>query len=162
MVFRSVGRDTSASLSLEDSKASELELVKLRSLKVQEAQAGRRYGQSGFYSVNLCFKAKKVSSAAVAPKMICGRRYKLSSQKGSAAVLDCSGSECSRLSLYIYQVFLCYYHHWILVLTWCFLGCSFLFSSMYEFSTICLLNAIACNFPGWKKCNGTSAGWNRP
>ena len=73
MVFTSVGRDSSVSLSLEDSQASELEHVRLRSLQVQETWAGGRYGQSGFSSGNLCFKAKEVPSAAVAPRLICGR-----------------------------------------------------------------------------------------
>lgn len=77
LVVRSVGRDTSASFSLEDSEASELEHVRLRSLQVREAWAGGGYGQSGFYSGNLCFRQKEVPFAAVAPILICSRRYKL-------------------------------------------------------------------------------------
>lgn len=60
----------------------------------------------------------------------------------SAAVCPCTS---------ISRGFFSYYHRQILVLTWCFLGSSFLISSMYEFSIICLLNAITCNFPGSKK-----------
>lgn len=71
--------------------------------------------------------------------------------KESAAALDCSGSEWSRLPPYVYtEIFFCCYHHWTLVFIWYFLHCSFLFSSMYEFSIVCSLNAIACNFPSWK------------
>lgn len=141
-----MGRDTSASLSLEDSRSwacQAEEPVGVRGL----------YGQSVFYNGNGHFKAKKeVSVDAVTPRLIHSQRFKVFSQSQSAAVLGSSGSKCSSLPLYIYtKFFFSCYHHQILVLTWCFLGFSFLFSSMYEFSIICLLNAITCNFPGWKK-----------
>lgn len=141
-----MGRDTSASLSLEDSRSwacQAEEPVGVRGL----------YGQSGFYNGNGHFKAKKeVSVDAVSPRLIHSQQFKVFSQSQSAAVLGSSGSKCSSLPLYIYtKFFFSCYHHQILVLTWCFLGFSFLFSSMYEFSIICLLNAITCNFPGWKK-----------
>lgn len=67
VVFRSVGRDTSAS-SLEDSRASELEHVRLRSLQVQDHWVGERYGQSGFYSGNLRFKEKKGFFSCCSPQ----------------------------------------------------------------------------------------------
>lgn len=105
LVVRSVGRDTSASFSLEDSKASELEHVRLRSLQVREAWAGGRYRQSGFYSGNLRFRQKKVPFAAVAPRLIRSRRYRLFWRRGSTTVLGCIGSECRRLPSYVYIKF---------------------------------------------------------
>lgn len=145
--FRSMGRDTSAPLSLED----------FRSWACQaEGPVGIRglYGQSGFYQGNGYFKAKNPNFYCCCSPQI--DTYTVSNlncfHSQSAAVLDSSGFKCSSLPLYIYiKLFFSYYHHQILVLTWCFLGSSFLFSSIYEFSIICLLNTITANFPGSKK-----------
>lgn len=96
------------------------------------------------------FQGKKRSFCWCCSPQTDTQQCKLFSQSQSAAVLGSSGSKFALVHLY--QVFFSsYYPQQILVLTWCFLGISFLFSSMYEFSIICLLNAIACNFPGWKK-----------
>lgn len=154
VVFRSLGKKTWASLSLDDFKAPELEYVMLRILQAQEAWARGRYGQSGFNQVFMAetyfSRQTKFPSAAVASNSTHGRQYKLSLKGGLllfwiAVVLSAAGCP-----VHLYWDFLCYYHHQILVLIRCFLGCSFLFSSVHDFSIICLLNAIACNFPGWK------------
>lgn len=60
VAFRSLGRETSASLSLEDFKSPESEYVMLRSLQAQEAWAGGKCGQSGFHGRNLSVKANKI------------------------------------------------------------------------------------------------------
>lgn len=94
--FGSMGRDPSASLSLDDSRS-------------WACQAGKpvgvrgSHGQSGFYNGNGYFKAKSPTCiAAVAPRLIHNQQFKLFSQSQSAAVLDSSGSKCSSLLLYIH------------------------------------------------------------
>lgn len=168
VVFRSLGRETSASLSPEDFKSPEFEYVMLRSLQAQEAWAGRKCGQSGFHGRNLSVKANKFPSAVVASNNTRGRQYKLPLQRGSTAVLDCSGSECSRLpctsilrfSLLLSSPDYCPYsllsRLLILILqhVWLF------YYLLAECN--CLQFSRLKGWSSFENCNGTSPGWNRP
>lgn len=54
-------------------------------------------GSQVFMAETCLSRQTKFPSAVVASNNTCGRQYKLPLQRGSTAVLDCSGSECSRL-----------------------------------------------------------------
>lgn len=172
VLFRSLSKKTWASLSLDDFKAPELEYVMLRSLQAQEAWARGRYGQSGFSQVFMAetyfSRQTKFPSAAVASNSTHGRQYKLSLQRGSTAVLDCSGSECSRLpctsilrfSLLLSSPDSCPYlllsRLLILILqrAWLF------YYLLAECN--CLQFSRLKRWSSFENCNGTSPGWNRP
>lgn len=125
-------------------------------------------GSQVFMAETCLSRQTKFPSAVVASNNTCGRQYKLPLQRGSTAVLDCSGSECSRLpctsilrfSLLLSSPDYCPYsllsRLLILILqhVWLF------YYLLAECN--CLQFSRLKGWSSFENCNGTSPGWNRP